>query len=182
MTEDQFRNEIGRLVIAFGDNVFDSQRLHLIRLWIKFESFPHLDFIRIVDGFIANRKKSDPPLPQAFRDAAGRIQRHKHQESGPYIPDCQKCLDVGVLRVDHEPSLNLALCDCDHGFKQPWKLPRNGADIVRKHAPLPPQEFKPNFTVNGQNLQKAIRERVAWWREKVRHAEDCWKSRASASP
>lgn len=89
---------------------------------------------------------------------------------------CKACLDVGVLRVDHDGVGTLALCDCKQGDLQPWKLPK-ASKIGGRTQPLPWQEFKPDLEAHSGNIGRAIREKQSWWREKIGIAEEFWKSK-----
>jgi hypothetical protein len=90
---------------------------------------------------------------------------------------CTLCDDVGVLRIDHEGSGTLVLCDCPEGDKQVWALPRLKTLTASRTQPLKHQDFKPSRLPMGQDtLNLAMKEKIAWWRAKVRHAETYWKS------
>ncbi len=175
MTDEQFKLQIDRLKIAFGDKAFDAQRLFLIRNSLR--SVTYEEFQRIVNRFMATKKPNDPPLPKDFMESAVRRAETKWQErEAKHEMRCLNCIDVGVVRVDVDGYETLAICDaidsrgekCGQGAWQSWKLPfANGA----KTKALDWREFKPKeFT--GKLSQ--LRERTLWWREKVKTAEEFW--------
>lgn len=93
---------------------------------------------------------------------------------------CVKCRNVGVVRMLFEDVGTLVLCDCKQGKSQSWKLPRITDPIMltKKHAPLPVDEFGPGVGFHSQEKGiKFIRERLGWWYEKIRVAEEFWKEK-----
>lgn len=97
----------------------------------------------------------------------------KDEFAGPTFKEnvCPKCIGVGVVKVLIDAVGTLCLCDCEQGGKQIWKLPKISVLGDVKSAPLPWEDFKPK--ADGQS---AVRERIAWWKEKVHMAEEFWKS------
>lgn len=181
MTDEQFKLQVDRLKVAFGEKAFDTQRLFLIRQSLRSMSYD--EFQRIVNRFMSTKKPNDPPLPKDFMESAMRRQEIKWQErEEEYQVRCLKCLDVGVLKIEIDGLGTLAICDfpdrdgltCGQGAWQPWRLSRASESPTSKPQPLPWQEFKtPAF--NGKLGQ--LKEKMFWWREKVRVAEEFWKSK-----
>ncbi len=94
---------------------------------------------------------------------------------------CNTCLNVGVLRVAIEDYGTLCLCDCTAGHQQPWELPRlSSLKDTPRHKPLKWEDFHPGIhakSLDPEDMQSFIPERTKWWREKVRTAEEYFKSR-----
>lgn len=107
-----------------------------------------------------------------------RIESFKSHSNQPQTPErkvCRYCLDVGVIHVLVEGTETLALCVCDQGRAQGWKLPF--ANQIEKDLssliwePVDWRDFRPT-------PDHPYEEKVKWWREKVRIAEDFWLASA----
>lgn len=92
---------------------------------------------------------------------------------------CLMCNDVGVVRIKVEDLGTLIKCSCEFGKDQIWALPsisemRPG---TFEQAPLPAEQFSPPFKPKTQTgALSFIKEKISWWKEKVRMAEEYWSN------
>lgn len=198
MNHVEFDHEMQIMVTEFK-SVFTAGRMKLI--WDFVEDLDTKDLRKINAHFLASSRTA--PLPIDYRDAARKEKQakpqHFHKNDSPHVMLCVACNDVGVVRLDHNGYWTLALCDakdrlgrkCTQGDWQIWKLPFASEVAGAKTEVLPWQEFKPdiktkNFSSKSFFSEKkdddlkqikfggAIKEKVVWWRERVRIAEAYW--------
>lgn len=126
MTDGQFKIQLDRLKIAFGEKPFDHQRLYLIRDSLRHLSYEQ--FERMVDRFIREKKPNDPPLPKDFAEIAKIEGGQKRKIAlGEYYPqelaECWDCGDSGFIRLVRNEDYDewakwdrgSAPCHCDKG-------------------------------------------------------------------
>jgi hypothetical protein len=78
MTEAQFKNQIQRLRVRFGDKNFDAEFIQLI--WREVYDMSEQAFVRTVDVFIGTRPTTKPPLLTEFKEARLKEQKQKFEQ------------------------------------------------------------------------------------------------------
>lgn len=87
------------------------------------------------------------------------------------VPTCTLCRDLGILELMQANLKTLAKCWCSAGKNLPnsvWALPTIPVDGFSQ-APIEPWLFKPTPEMN-------YNEKIIWWRERVKTAEEFWGS------
>lgn len=127
MQGEDFKLQIERLKVVFGDKNFDEERCKLI--WGHAMELHANDFIFIVSTIIETSRYA--PLPSdiigEIRKAKKRREsgRHGHREHEP-IPikiHCAKCQDTGVVFVKTTDEAFSPAMGCDCGVANDWGLP-----------------------------------------------------------
>jgi hypothetical protein len=90
-------------------------------------------------------------------------------------PQCRICStnqlgrdEIGIVNVIYQGAKTLVRCSCWYGSRERWRLPFLSDIEVESHSPLDNRLFIPS------NGLKSIDDKVAWWRETVKIAEDFW--------
>jgi hypothetical protein len=78
MMEADFKAQMHRLRVRFGDKNFDAEFIQLI--WREVHDMTENGFIRTVDVFIGNRPTSKPPLLAEFREARLAEAKRRHEQ------------------------------------------------------------------------------------------------------
>jgi hypothetical protein len=92
MTHDTWTQQKARFIDRFGQNNFSKEFSLLVS--IECNSMPDQAFVDLANAMIGNRKPSNPPLLQDFRDARLAYERRKFES------------DVaGAARAMHQPML-----------------------------------------------------------------------------
>lgn len=91
-----------------------------------------------------------------------------------HAPYCSRCKCIGVVELSQGQLKTLAKCNCEWGkvlANEQWLLPTTPVDGWAEEA-LKPWEFRPTE-------QMKYEQKIYWWRERVRMAEEFWKGRAA---
>lgn len=97
---------------------------------------------------------------------------------------CKRCESIGVVRVkrsDNVPAL--ALCDCETGQIQPWKLPSIKTLNNPVTQAVPYQDFHPGIKpldMDELSMKNFMKEKISWWLEKIHTSEELWASDATS--
>lgn len=96
---------------------------------------------------------------------------------------CLRCLDVGILKVKIDSLATLARCSCKSGRELSYVLPLVTEIEPEFESPLPESLFKPppelSLTLAATHF---ILEKISWWREKLKLAEEYWAHNKPKSP
>lgn len=178
MTPQQFDEQMARIRGAFGTKPYDSpQRVELI--WNAVQLVDYADFVAMVSTMIGSMRK--PPIPLDFAESAKSKRRYVANNSAPMGVTCDRCHDLGLLRVvDVEQKLDsLVLCSCDQGSRQAWKLPKINAKIQKAFtvARLPDSWFKPDEVKAGSDSKiviDGVTRKMGEIRNRVNKAQEFW--------
>jgi len=77
MTHDTWTTQKARLIDRFGQNNFSKEFSLLCS--IECQTMPDAPFVEMVNAMIGNRKPSNPPLLQDFRDARLAYEKRKFE-------------------------------------------------------------------------------------------------------
>lgn len=86
---------------------------------------------------------------------------------------CLRCNDVGVLRVKLEDLGTLVKCGCEVGRDQNWELPFITELPTGTRESSVPRDF---FVPQSDSNERPVKERISYWTEKIRVAEEYWRN------
>lgn len=190
IANEKLREQINRLINAFGQTHFSSERLKAIGN-VLFD-LPHEAVIDITTTMIEQMRHA--PLPKDFREAKNAwIQNRNSKTVDVSIPvdRCPDCFDTGYLfcKLPDDETQTLAFCHCEFGssimshtdsLMPQWKPRVFDRAYGFTLFPFPAEKFRPQTPEEkAAVLSGGPVAAVSWWIGEKINAHRYWSRRVA---